>query len=271
MANPKEIKNALKTQGKDDKPKTIKQWIAEQRPDIEAALPNGISPERFSRMAMTAVLMNPALSKCTSISFMGALMQAAQLGLEPNTPLGQAYLIPYGNKVQFQLGYKGLIDLAYRSGEFQAIDAEIVYENDLFEFEYGLNADLKHIPAMKDRGQPVYAYGLFKLKNGGFGFKVMGYDEVVAHGKRFSKTFAKGPWTTDEAEMVKKTILKKVLKYAPIKVELVREIATDKSIKDELNKDMTEVPSENIFDDDIQIIEDEPEVTEKEIDEVFPK
>ena len=96
-------------------------------------------------------------------------MQAAQLGVEPNTPIGQAYLIPYGNQVQFQLGYKGLIDLAYRSGEVQSIQAHEVHENDTFEYELGLNPKLKHVPAMKDRGPVILYYAVIKLKNGGEG------------------------------------------------------------------------------------------------------
>ena len=90
---------------------------------IEKALPSVITPERFTRIALTAYSRNEKLQECTAESFLGSMMQAAQLGVEPNTPLGQAYLIPYRNKgvmeVQFQLGYRGMIDLAYRSGEVQ--------------------------------------------------------------------------------------------------------------------------------------------------------
>ncbi len=98
------------------KPETIKDWIKAMEPEIKKALPSVITPERFTRMALTAISVNPKLAECTPQSFMGALMNAAQLGLEPNTPLGQAYLIPYENKrkikgewtkvpeVQFQLG-----------------------------------------------------------------------------------------------------------------------------------------------------------------------
>lgn len=90
-------------------PQSIKDWIVAMKPQIEAALPSVITPERFTRMALTAISSNPKLAKCTPKSFMGALMNAAQLGLEPNTPLNQAYLIPYKNKkeiyeAQFQIG-----------------------------------------------------------------------------------------------------------------------------------------------------------------------
>lgn len=171
-------------------------------------------------------------------------MNAAQLGLEPNTPLGQAYLIPYGNQCQFQIGYKGLLDLAYRSGEVKMIDAQTVYENDEFEYELGLDPKLKHVPAMKDRGNPIYFYAVVKLVNGGYNFQVMSIDDVKAHGKKYSKTFNNGPWQTNFEEMAKKTVLKKALKYAPLKTEFVRQVSEDESIKTTISKDMSEVHDE---------------------------
>ena len=111
------------------------------------------------------------------MSFLAALMNAAQLGLEPNTPLGQAYLIPYNNKgvmeCQFQIGYKGLIDLSYRNPQMQIISAQAVYENDDFSYELGLNPKLEHCPTLGERGEVRLFYGFFKLVNGGFGFEVL--------------------------------------------------------------------------------------------------
>ena len=104
----------------------VKAWESE----IRRALPTVLTPERFTRSALSAINNTPSLADCTPMSFIAALMNAAQLGLEPNTPLGQAYLIPYKNKgvleCQFQLGYKGLIDLAYRTGQMQMIQAHVV-------------------------------------------------------------------------------------------------------------------------------------------------
>ncbi len=98
------------------------------------------------------------------------------MGLEPNTQLGQAYLLPYKNKgiteCQFQIGYKGLIDLGYRNPQMQIISAQAVYENDKFEYELGLNPRLEHRPALEERGEVRLFYGLFKLTNGGFGLKL---------------------------------------------------------------------------------------------------
>jgi recombination protein RecT len=156
-------------------------------------------------------------------------MQAAQLGLEPNTPLGQAYLIPFKNnkkgivECQFQIGYKGLIDLAYRSGEMSSIYAHAVHENDEFEYEYGLDQKLVHKPASSNRGKAIKYYAVWKLKNGGYGFGVMSVEDVTLHAQKYSQAFAysSSPWKTEFDEMAKKTVLKAVLKYAPIKTEFM--------------------------------------------------
>jgi recombination protein RecT len=180
-------------------------------------------------------------------------MSAAQLGLEPNTPLGQAYLIPYKNKgvdeVQFQLGYKGLIDLAYRSGEVELVQAHIVYENDEFICEYGLEPKLVHKPADSNRGEPTKVYAMFKTKSGGYGFEVMSMDDVRRHAEKYSQAYKSGfsPWKTNFEEMAKKTVLKKVLKYAPLKSDFVKAVVQDESIKNEISEDMYEVKNDNVF------------------------
>lgn len=114
--------------------KTVSDLLNDLTPEIQRALPKHMNADRISRIAMTVLRTNEKLRKCNPMSFMGALMQSAQLGLEPNTGLGQAYLIPYGNEVQFQVSYKGLIELAHRSGQYSAIYAHEVYENDEFSY-----------------------------------------------------------------------------------------------------------------------------------------
>jgi recombination protein RecT len=182
------------------------------------------------------------------------MMSAAQLGLEPNTPLGQAYLIPYKNKgvdeVQFQIGYKGLIDLAYRSGEVEVVQAQVVYENDDFECAYGLEPKLTHKPADRDRGEPIKVYAIFKTKSGGYGFEVMSMEDVRKHAEKYSQAYKSGfsPWKTNFEEMAKKTVLKKVLKYAPLKSDFVRGVVQDETIKTEISEDMYSVNDNTIYD-----------------------
>lgn len=152
--------------------------------------------------------------------------------------------IPYGSVCQFQLGYKGLIDLAYRSGEVSSIQAHEVHENDVFEYEYGLDPKLKHVPAQKDRGNVIMYYAVLKLKNGGVGFEVMSRDDVEKFAMKKSKAYSSGPWQTDFDEMAKKTVLKKVLKYAPLKTEFARAVATDETVKSTLSDHMADEPDE---------------------------
>ena len=186
------------------------------------ALPAVITPDRFARIVLTAIRNTPKLAMCDKASFLAAVMQSAQLGLEPNTPLGQAYLIPYGKECQFQIGYKGLIDLAYRSGEVSIIQAHEVHKNDEFVYELGLEPKLIHKPLMSgERGETIAYYAIFKMKNGGENFAVMSKDDVLKFAKAKSKAFSNGPWQTDFDAMAKKTVLKQVLKYAPIHSENV--------------------------------------------------
>lgn len=244
------IQNATKQLAK--KQKTMKDYVESMSGEIAKALPSVITPERFTRITLSALSTNPQLQQTTPQSFLGAMMTAAQLGLEPNTPLGQAYLLPYKNKgvleCQIQIGYKGLMDLAYRSGEISVIQAHTVYENDEFHYEFGLEPKLEHKPAIKDRGDAVAYYAMFKTKDGGYGFEVMSVQDVKLHAKKYSKSYdsAYSPWTTNFDEMAKKTVLKRVLKYAPLKSDFARQVTADESIKTEISADMLDVANEPI-------------------------
>lgn len=233
--------------------KTMQQLVMSMKSQIEKALPSVLTGERFSRMILTAMSTTPQLQQCTPKSFLGAMMQAAQLGLEPNTPIGQAYLIPFKNKgileCQFQIGYKGILDLAYRSGEVNDVQAHEVYENDVFEYELGLQPKLRHVPARKDRGSVIMYYAVFHTKNGGYGFEVMSTEDVREHAKKYSQSYNStySPWMNHFDEMSKKTVLKKCLKYAPLKTEFVRGIAADETIKTSIADNMTEIADETDY------------------------
>lgn len=241
------LKNAIVEKNKEvSATQAMSGLLKRMHTQIEKALPSVITPERFTRIALTAYSDNAALQKCDADSFLGAMMQAAQLGVEPNTPLGQAYLIPYGNKVQFQLGYRGMIDLAYRSGEIQMIQAHEVHENDKFEYELGLDPKLRHIPALKNRGEVILYYAVFKLINGGVGFEVMSKEDVETFAKKKSKTYRNGPWQTDFDAMAKKTLVKRLLKFAPVKSDFARAVAADETIKSGISENMADLPDETV-------------------------
>ena len=268
MAN--KIQNQVATTNNGEK-KTMQTYIKSMEGEIKKALPSVITPERFTRMVLSAISTNPKLGSCTPTSFLGAMMSAAQLGLEPNTPLGQAYILPYQNKgtleAQFQLGYKGLIDLAYRSGEVELVQAHIVYENDTFECEFGLDAKLRHIPAESERGKAVKVYAMFKTKSGGYGFDVMSMDDVRTHAQKHSKAYSSSfsPWSTNFEEMAKKTVLKRCLKYAPLKSDFVKAVVQDETIKNEISEDMYEVNDAIVVEDAEAIVVDADtgEITEE--------
>lgn len=255
------IQNQLAQTSNCNKP--MQQYIKSMEGEIAKALPSVITPERFTRIVLSAISVNPKLGECTPTSFLGAMMTSAQLGLEVNTPLGQAYVLPYFNhgvmEAQFQLGYKGLIDLAYRSGEVEVIQAHVVYQNDDFTCEYGLEPKLTHKPADHDRGEPIKVYAVFKTKSGGFGFEVMSMDDVRRHAAKYSKGYNSGfsPWKTNFEEMAKKTVLKRVLKYAPLKSDFVRQAVQDETVKNGISADMYSVPDETIIDLDAEPVVDE--------------
>ena len=259
------IQNALQAQN--SAPQGGRELIVAQIKQMEGAvkraLPSVMTPERFTRIAVSALSTTPKLTECHPMTFIGAMMTAAQLGLEPNTPLGQAYLIPFWNgkarrmECQFQLGYKGMIDLAYRSGQISSIQAHVVHANDTFDYSFGLEPTLKHVPAIHDRGDPVAVYAVFKTKDGGFGYEVMSWEDVMAHGQKFSKSFGSGPWQSNPEEMAKKTVLKRVLKYAPLSSEFVKGSLADGTIKDQIADDMADIPSLIIDEDAGEVVDAE--------------
>lgn len=214
----------------------MRDLVSRMKPGIAAALPEVITPERFTRIVLTALSSNPALSECSQTSFIGAMMNAAQLGLEVNTPLGFAYLIPRRNKGRmecvFQMGYKGLLDLCYRTGDYRTITAEAVHENDLFEIEYGMHRDIVHKPAKTNRGRVVGYYAVYILKDGSGDFAYMSREEVEAHRDRFSPAKSGAtPWSTNFDAMAKKTVIIKALKYAKKASDIERAISNDGTVK----------------------------------------
>lgn len=235
-------------------PETMIEWIDSQRDAVKQALPSVLTVERFVRIATNALNTTPDLRNCTPMSFIGAMMQAAQLGLEPNTPLGQAYLIPRMNgktnkkEAQFQIGYHGLLALAQRSGQLKDVYAHVAYANDEFEYELGLEPKLVHRPAMKDRGEPIFFYAVFHTTSGGFGMEVMSVEDIRKHAAKYSDSFRSSfsPWTKSFEEMAKKTVLKRVLKYAPMASDFLRGVAADETIKNKLTDDVLDEPDETV-------------------------
>lgn len=216
------------------KPKTIEDYLKQMAPAMEQALPKHMDVDRLMRLAMTTIRTTPALKEANVSSLLGAVMQAAQLGLEPGL-MGHCYLLPFKNnkkgitEVQFIIGYKGMIELARRSGHIQSIYAHVVYENDEFEYELGLEPKLQHKPSMEaNKGQFVGAYAVARFKDGGYQFEFMSKAEIEKRkGRSKAADSSYSPWATDYEEMAKKTVVRHMWKYLPISVELQQQVAYD--------------------------------------------
>jgi recombination protein RecT len=196
---------------------------------IQSIVPKHVTPERLIRVGMNATSRNPMLLQCTPESIVGAVVNCGVLGVEPNL-LGHAYIVPFWNsktkqyEAQFQLGYRGLIDLARRTGQISVVYAREVYQGDEFEFEYGLDTKLMHKPSGEDDENKItHFYAVYKLKDGGYDFIVMSRRQVEKHRDKFTKSQKDGrvfgPWKDHFVEMAKKTVLIRLLKTAPISIE----------------------------------------------------
>lgn len=200
-------------------------------PQLEQVAASHLNPKRIMRMIAVNVSRTPALQKCTGASILRSVMQAAELGLEPGSATGEAYLVPYGNQCTLIPGYKGLIALAFRSGHVKSISAKVVYQNDTFEHEEGLEPKLRHLPKFDSTRQDkdlTFAYCIVQLKDGGYLYDVMTRGEIDAIRKR-SKASSSGPWVTDFAEMARKTVTRRCLKYAPMSVEMSKALAIEEA------------------------------------------
>jgi len=206
---------------------TIGAFFIKHKDQIARAVPKHVTPDRLARISQTAIRMNPKLGLCNFPSLLASVMISAQLGVELNTPLGEAYLIPYGKEAQFQMGYKGLLKLAHNCGQYRQITTNAVDEADEFFYEYGLNPILKHIPADKPSGNIVKYYAVYHLTNGGYDFKVWSHARAEKHGKDYSKSYSNGPWKTNFDQMAQKSVLIDLLRMAPKSIELARATAAD--------------------------------------------
>lgn len=234
---------------------------------FKKALPKYMTTDRFVRMAITAINSNPLIAEGSQSSVFAAMMNSAQLGLEFNTPMGEAYLIPYKRKdgtveINFQVGYQGLLKLAYNTGQFKRITAREVKENEEFEINYG-TGEISHKPCLTgDSGDVIGYYAIYQTKDGGQDVFYMSKEDARAYGLEYSVPFSqynKGPWVDNFDAMAKKSALIQVLKYAPKATEadkLVQATSSDNAnINDYKHSDDGSIQ----FDIDYEVVDDEPE------------
>ena len=201
-------------------PKSVSEYL--QKEGVIAKIQNylpaaGVTAARFSQLCIMEINRNPGLQKCSFESVVRCMMQSAELGLTPGGKLGEAYLVPYGDQCTFIVGYKGLINLARRSGQIASINSQLVCDNDVFEYEQGLNPKLVHKPALGNRGNVIGAYAIAFFRDGQTLPQVewMDIDQVDAIKNR-SKASRNGPWVTDTGQMQRKTVIRRLMNYLPL-------------------------------------------------------
>lgn len=214
---------------------TVSAYLVKNRATILATLPHGFNFDRMCRTVINAISTTPTLAKCEPGSLFLSTVRAFALGLEPNGALAEGYLVPFWNakkscnEAQFMPSYRGLQNLARRSGEIAEIYSKSVHAKDTFEVEEGTERKIVHKPNYTaDRGEAVCYYAVFKTKDGGVDFEVMSKAEIDAIRAR-SKAAQSGPWVTDYDEMAKKTVMKRLLKRAPMSIELADAVKLENS------------------------------------------
>lgn len=260
--------------------KTIKQMLEEPAmvSRFRQVLPRHLNPERMLRVLAQCVHKTPKLAACDPMTLLGAMQACASLGLEPNTPLGHAYLIPFGTDVQLIIGYRGYIDLARRSGNMVSIHADVVYEGDDFDFFYGSGQYLKHRPR-GNRGNPLEAYAYAKLTDGE-AFEVLPYTLVLrvrdnSQGYKYAKgdaernpsdakkqkRFAESPWVANEHEMAAKTMVRRLAKWLPLSLEFANAATLD-AMSEAGKADFAVFAEAKDLDEGLAAIEHDPETGE---------
>ena len=248
MSNVKEVKDLAQQR----KITTVADFFEQKKDLIAQSLPNTITPERLIGVFTMVLGSSPELKQCSQNSLIAAVIQTVQYGLTPGN-IGHCHYIPFNNKqkdgsykkeVQFILGVKGIVELVNRCGKAVILSTEVVYENDGFTYEQGLNPILKHVPADKDRGEIKGVYCV--AKNLVANEKLFIYlnkadiDKVRQASKAGQSNYS--PWATWYSEMAKKTAIKRICKLLPISVDIQQQVASDETIKTDINKDMKIVP-----------------------------
>jgi recombination protein RecT len=229
--------------------KQVAHLIQSRMTELAKLTPPGCDLERISKVATIAATTTPGLLKCDVPSLVAAVGHCVSLGLEPNTPLGLAYLVPFNtkrknprtgvdewvNSVQVIIGYRGYIELARRSGQIISIAAHEVRERDRFDYSYGLTERLEHVPAKNNRGEIIAFYAVARLVGGGYVFEVMSREDVETirdgsqgwqNAVKFKKDKAH-PWHKHFVEMGRKTAIRRIAKYLPLSLAMATAMQHD--------------------------------------------
>lgn len=222
-----------KTEGLAPMPQDVKGMLEHDltRQQLQSVMPEDAKPERLFRLALSAIKQTPKLLQCSPASFFGSLVGACTLGLEVNTPAGEAYLVPYGKEAQLVIGYRGMAKMAYQHEHVVDITRHAVKEGDVFRLTYGTNEEIVHeIDHRVDRGATIGAYAIVRLRGGGKVQRYMALAEINAARPTHWKST---PWGDKNEyvvdEMRTKTALRRVLKDAPSTANARRAVAFDEA------------------------------------------
>jgi len=207
--------------------RNLQELIESRKEAMAMVLPKHLNPDRLIKIALVAISKTPKLLQCNQESVLRSIMAAAELGLDCGGSLGSAYLVPYGQECQLIIGFRGMIDLARRSGQISSIEARVVWANDKFDVAYGTQTKITHVPALdQDPGAFRLVYAVATLKDGGQQVEVMTKAQVDAIKTR-SRASGNGPWVTDYPEMARKTVVRRIFKYLPVSIELTQAMTSD--------------------------------------------
>lgn len=207
--------------------KTFEGLLRAAMPKLEAVMPAAMNPERLYQIALACYKQDSGLGSCDPASILSCLLKCSALGLEPSVvdDRGSCYLIPRKGSATFMLGYRGMLELMRRSGEYRSIQVQAVHQGDFFEYEYGTNQHLTHRPCAAP-GKLTHVYLVARLVSGEEYINVLTRSQVDERRKR-SQARSSGPWSTDYEEMAKKTVVRASYKYLPSSVELRDAVAAD--------------------------------------------
>jgi recombination protein RecT len=231
MTAPQTAKNGEIIPRAEKPQKSLAELLQNMQPEIARAVPKHVNPDRMVRIALTSLRMNPDLLKCSPASFLGCVMSAAQLGLEIGGPLALAYLIPFKTECTLIVSYRGMMNLARRSGMVQAIYAYDVRDGDKFSYRLGLSPNIDHEPsedATREEKPITHVYAVAKLKDGEPIFTVLTKAQVEKFRQR-SRAANSGPWVTDYTAMALKTAVRRLFTWLPQSSEMALAAALDEA------------------------------------------
>ena len=216
-------------------PRQIEAHLVEREAELAALLRGSdVSPDRFIKATVHALVRYPDVMKAPVASVLLAVLEAAEMGLEPTGSYGGAHLIRYADRVNVLVDYRGFVKMALRSGQVRSVSADVVYAGDDFSYSRGTKPRIDHTPTLSDakRGNVTHVYAIAVLNAGGADFVVMTQAEVEAIRRR-ARSSTTGPWTSDWGEMAKKTAVRRLFKLIPVAITPQLAVALEREDRDE--------------------------------------